>query len=182
FRNLSNVLCLIGALSTLASAREQSAALLYLPVQPFHACRRANSVCPLCAGELALTCRRGWMYRPIHRWRHPRLRSIARAHHAPRRNCRCIMKHWIIAGLAVVSLHATAIAMDARHPDWPCPQIVVPKLSIAAFWTGPDIDDIGDAWMKDPTIQGLVVHLAGRIVRACRCRSGETSYIRRSSG
>jgi DNA polymerase III alpha subunit len=70
------------------------------------------------------------------------------------------MKYWIVA--ALVSLAVPAIAMDARHPDWPCPQIVVPKLSVAAFWTGPSIDDVGDAWMKDQTVQDLVLRLAGR--------------------
>ena len=70
------------------------------------------------------------------------------------------MKHWIVA--AHVSLALPAIAMDARHPDWPCPQIVVPKLSVAAFWTGPSIDDVGDAWTKDQTVQDLVLRLAGR--------------------
>jgi hypothetical protein len=87
------------------------------------------------------------------------------------------MKQGIIAGLAVVSLHATAIAMDTRHPDWPCPQIVVPKLSIAAFWTGPDIDDIGDAWMKDPTIQTLVLHLAGRRTPLADAEKGAADFI-----
>ena len=87
------------------------------------------------------------------------------------------MKHGIIAALAAVSLQATAIAMDARHPDWPCPQIVVPKLSIVAFWTGPDIDDVGDAWMKDPTIQSLVVHLAARRTPLTDAEKGAADFI-----
>ena len=70
------------------------------------------------------------------------------------------MKYWIVA--AHVFLAVPAIAMDARHPDWPCPQIVVPKLSVAAFWTGPSIDDVGDNWMKDKTVHDLVVRFAGR--------------------
>ena len=70
------------------------------------------------------------------------------------------MKYWIVA--AHVSLALPAIAMDARHPDWPCPQIVVPKLSVAAFWTGPSIDDVGDTWMKDQTVHDLVLRFAGR--------------------
>ena len=70
------------------------------------------------------------------------------------------MKYWIVA--AHLFLAVPAIAMDPRHPDWPCPQIVVPKLSVTAFWTGPSIDDVGDSWMKDQTVQDLVVRLAGR--------------------
>ncbi|MGB8430456.1 MAG: hypothetical protein WCE72_11585, partial [Pseudolabrys sp.] len=61
-----------------------------------------------------------------------------------------------------VFLAVPAIAMDARHPDWPCPQIVVPKLSVAAFWTGPSIDDVGDTWMKDQTVHDLVLRFSGR--------------------
>ena len=72
------------------------------------------------------------------------------------------MKPVIIAILAALALPDTASAMDERYPDWPCPQIVVPKLSVAAFWTGPAIDDVGDAWMKDQRIHDLVLHLVGR--------------------
>ena len=70
------------------------------------------------------------------------------------------MKYWIVA--TCVFLAVPAIAMDARHPDWPCPQIVVPKLSVAAFWTGPSIDDVGDTWMKDQTVHDLVLRFSGR--------------------
>ena len=70
------------------------------------------------------------------------------------------MKYWIVA--TYVFLAVSAIAMDARHPDWPCPQIVVPKLSVAAFWTGPSIDDVGDTWMKDQTVHDLVLRFSGR--------------------
>ena len=70
------------------------------------------------------------------------------------------MKYWIVA--THVFLAVPAIAMDARHPDWPCPQIVVPKLSVAAFWTGPSIDDVGDNWMKDQTVHDLVLRFSGR--------------------
>jgi len=70
------------------------------------------------------------------------------------------MKYWVVA--VHVFLAVPAVAMDARHPDWPCPQIVVPKLSVTAFWTGPSIDDVGDAWVKDQTLNDLVLRLAGR--------------------
>ena len=85
------------------------------------------------------------------------------------------MKHWIVA--AHVSLALPAIAMDARHPDWPCPQIVVPKLSVAAFWTGPSIDDVGDAWTKDQTVQDLVLRLAGRRTPLPEAEKGAAQFI-----
>jgi DNA polymerase III alpha subunit len=38
----------------------------------------------------------------------------------------------------------------------------VPEISIAAVWTGPSIDDVGNAWEEDATIKDLVARLAAR--------------------
>jgi len=40
--------------------------------------------------------------------------------------------------------------------------IKVPEISIAAVWSGPSIDDVGNAWEEDPTIRDLVARLAAR--------------------
>jgi hypothetical protein len=74
------------------------------------------------------------------------------------------MKPVVVAGLAAIALGlaGAAHAADPRHPDWPCQQIMVPSLSVAAFWTSPPIDDVGDAWKNDSTINDLVLHLAAR--------------------
>jgi DNA polymerase III alpha subunit len=85
------------------------------------------------------------------------------------------MKYWIVA--AHVFLAVPAIAMDARHPDWPCPQIVVPKLSVAAFWTGPSIDDVGETWMKDQTVHDLVLRLAGRRTSRAEAEKEAAEFI-----
>jgi hypothetical protein len=85
------------------------------------------------------------------------------------------MKYWIVA--AHVFLAVPAIAMDARHPDWPCPQIVVPKLSVAAFWTGPAIDDVGETWMKDQTVHDLVLRLAGRRTSRAEAEKEAAEFI-----
>jgi hypothetical protein len=55
-----------------------------------------------------------------------------------------------------------AFAADPRYPDWPCNQIKVPELSIAAMWAGPPVDDVGNAWEADPAIKDLVAQLAAR--------------------
>lgn len=60
------------------------------------------------------------------------------------------------------AVSGAARAADPRHPDWPCHQIEVPNLSPAAFWTGPSIDNVGDAWKDDPAISDLVGRLAAR--------------------
>ena len=85
------------------------------------------------------------------------------------------MKYWIVA--AHVFLAVPAIAMDARHPDWPCPQIVVPKLSVAAFWTGPSIDDVGDNWMKDQTVHDLVLRFSGRRTSLTEAEKEAAAFI-----
>jgi hypothetical protein len=55
-----------------------------------------------------------------------------------------------------------AFGADPRYPDWPCNQIKVPELSIAAMWAGPPVDDVGNAWEADPAIKDLVAQLAAR--------------------
>jgi len=72
------------------------------------------------------------------------------------------MNRIIVTGLAAIAFTATAHAADPRHPDWPCQQIVVPSLSVAAFWAGPPIDDVGDAWKKEAGVDDLVQKLAAR--------------------
>ena len=85
------------------------------------------------------------------------------------------MKYWIVG--AYVFLTVPAIAMDARHPDWPCAQVVVPNLSVAAFWTGPSIDDVGDTWMKDQTVHDLVLRFAGRRTSLAEAEKEAAEFI-----
>jgi DNA polymerase III alpha subunit len=68
----------------------------------------------------------------------------------------------VIAAVLAVAEPAAALAADPRYPDWPCAQIKVPELSIAAVWAGPAIDDVGSAWEDDPAIRNLVAQLAAR--------------------
>jgi len=68
-----------------------------------------------------------------------------------------------IATIAVaLSAQHAVFAADPRHPDWPCNQIKVPELSVAAVWAGPPIDDVGNAWQNDPQVKDLVPRLAAR--------------------
>jgi hypothetical protein len=61
-----------------------------------------------------------------------------------------------------LALGRPASAADPRFPDWPCNQIKVPELSVAAMWTGPPIDDVGNAWQEDPKVKDLVAQLSAR--------------------
>jgi len=46
------------------------------------------------------------------------------------------------------------------HPDWPCQQILVGRLSVAAVWAGPSIEGI--AWRNEEPIADIVAKLAAR--------------------
>lgn len=65
-----------------------------------------------------------------------------------------------IATLAASTTHAAMV--DPRFPDWPCQQIKVPELSVAAMWAGPPIDDVGSNWTNDPKLKELVAKVAAR--------------------
>lgn len=69
-----------------------------------------------------------------------------------------------VAGALFLACQAGAFAADPRNPDWPCPQIKVPEMSIAAAWSGPSIDGVGRAWETDARVKELVARLALRRV------------------
>jgi len=72
------------------------------------------------------------------------------------------MTRWSVAIAAAIASLGTAFAADPRFPDWPCNQVKVPEISVAAVWAGPSIDDVGNAWEDDATIKDLVARLAAR--------------------
>ena len=69
---------------------------------------------------------------------------------------------WALALAASLWACASTQAADSRFPDWPCQQIKVPSLSVAAMWSGPSIDDVGDAWKHDPAVADLAATAAAR--------------------
>jgi hypothetical protein len=74
------------------------------------------------------------------------------------------MRRWSVAMAVAIelTLQGKAHAADPRFPDWPCNQVKVPEISVAAVWAGPSIDDVGNAWEEDATIKDLVARLAAR--------------------
>ena len=72
------------------------------------------------------------------------------------------MRYLVVAIALGLTLRGAALAADPRYPDWPCNQMKVPDISIAAVWAGPPIDDVGAAWEANPTISDLVARLAAR--------------------
>ena len=71
-----------------------------------------------------------------------------------------------VAGVAlVVALCAAGGARPAPpDPNWPCQQIKVPQLSLAAVWSGPSLDPQQGDWREKPQIADLVHEVAQRRV------------------
>jgi hypothetical protein len=72
------------------------------------------------------------------------------------------MRRTVIVLAVALAANGIARAADPRFPDWPCNQIKVPELSVAAVWAGPPIDDVGNAWEEDAAVKELVARLAVR--------------------
>src|SRR5258708_13245721 len=104
------------------------------------------------------------MHSSVHGRRDPGLRSLERMSCASRRAWRRQMRCWSVATAVGIelALRSMALAADPRFPDWPCNQIKVPEISVAAVWAGPSIDDVGNAWEDDATIKDLVARLAAQ--------------------
>ena len=70
----------------------------------------------------------------------------------------------IVAAAALFRLLTpdAAFAADPRYPDWPCTQLKVPEISVAAVWAGPPIDGVRPTWDRDPNVRDLVGRLAAR--------------------
>jgi hypothetical protein len=69
----------------------------------------------------------------------------------------------IAAIIAAVAGIATANAAPRNaDPDWPCQQVKVGELSVAAFWSGPAIDPATSGWQKDDAVAALVAAVAQR--------------------
>ena len=105
----------------------------------------------------------------VHDRRHRRLRSGARSDRSSRRRCGMTSLRTGVAGVAlVVALGAAEVAWSAppgpRDPDWPCQQIEVPQLSVAAVWSGPPLDAQQDSWREKPQVADLVHEIAQRRV------------------
>ncbi|PDT57383.1 hypothetical protein CO678_33565 [Bradyrhizobium diazoefficiens] len=67
-----------------------------------------------------------------------------------------------MAVLALAAASTAARAADPRYPDWPCTQVKVPEISLAAVWAGPALDDVQTKWKDDARISALVSKLSAR--------------------
>jgi hypothetical protein len=84
----------------------------------------------------------------------------------PRSNS--IRSKWavVMTCLFIASLTSNAPFAEAApprtDPTWPCQQIKVPTISLAAVWSGPAIDGLADKVRGDPELADLIARLAAR--------------------
>jgi len=63
---------------------------------------------------------------------------------------------------AIAGTSAVAAPPARDQGDWPCRQIKVSELSLAAIWTGPSIEEAQSRWRDDKAIDELASRLAAR--------------------
>jgi hypothetical protein len=66
----------------------------------------------------------------------------------------------LTATLEAASVAAAEPKADSPERNWPCHQILVGRLSLAAVWSGPSIE--GLAWRDDQAVADIVARLAAR--------------------
>ncbi len=63
-----------------------------------------------------------------------------------------------------------------RDPDWPCFQIKVADLSVAAVWTGPPTEAYAATWSADQRVAELVAHLSERRLPIDQAEAAITAF------
>jgi hypothetical protein len=67
-----------------------------------------------------------------------------------------------IAIMAVFSSRAIAQSGAKADPDWPCHQIKTPTFSLAAVWSGPELDLNSQSWRDESDIADLAAKMTQR--------------------
>jgi hypothetical protein len=86
--------------------------------------------------------------------------------------------------VAAVVLLAPGLALAqpsrARDPDWPCQQIEVPEMSLAAVWAGPAVNTDDAGWRDNPAVAEEVQKLAPRRVPIDQVKAMVADFARRA--
>jgi hypothetical protein len=76
---------------------------------------------------------------------------------------------------------ANAAPPGSRDPDWPCQQIKVPELSLAAVWSGPTVDPQQTDWQHDQTVADLVHLIAQRRVPLAQAQDAIHAFVQQAN-
>jgi hypothetical protein len=66
----------------------------------------------------------------------------------------------LFLALSIASPSKPLRAQESSAADWPCPQVLVRKISLPAVWSGPAIDKV--VWRNEPKRVELIARLAAR--------------------
>jgi hypothetical protein len=77
---------------------------------------------------------------------------------------------------------ANASPPGPRDPDWPCQQIKVPELSLAAVWTGPPVDPQQTNWQQDQAVANLVHDVAQRREPLPQAQAKIDAFVHQAAG
>lgn len=67
-----------------------------------------------------------------------------------------------LATVVLMSLASGVTATDAANVSWPCEQALVPEVSFAVVWDGPDPGSLSQSWTADGEVAALVRRLTAR--------------------
>ena len=82
-----------------------------------------------------------------------------------------------VALLAIIASSELSVAADPRYPDWPCAQVKVPEISLAAVWAGPPLGDAEENWKNDPNVNALVEKVAARRLPLDEAQKAITDFL-----
>lgn len=98
----------------------------------------------------------------------------------------CNAAGWlVVASSLMIGLRPdTALAQSAgqRDADWPCQQIKVPTLSLAAVWSGPAIDLNDPGWKNNETASALAESVTPRRVPIAAAEAAIHSFAQQEGG
>ncbi len=81
----------------------------------------------------------------------------------------------------IAGASANAAPPGPRDPDWPCQQIKVPELSLAAVWTGPAVDTQNTDWQNDQAVADLVHEIVQRRVPLAEAQDKIQAFAQQAS-
>ena len=85
-----------------------------------------------------------------------------------------------LGAMLIAGAPANAAPPGPRDPDWPCQQIKVPELSLAAVWTGPSVDPQNTDWQQDQAVADLVHEIVQRRVPLVRAQDNIQAFAQQA--
>jgi hypothetical protein len=82
----------------------------------------------------------------------------------------------VIAMLTVSASYAIAQGGAKTDPDWPCHQIKTPTFSLAAVWSGPELDLTSESWRAESDVADLATKMMQRRVPIAEVESAITDF------